>query len=336
MQFEIDWAPIVGAVVWMPAEHRRATVDESTAMRMLRCTPESFAALKALGLVAEGEPGHELYDANDIRNAALYSRSGRTEVETAMRGILSFMRGSDKDLFGERGWRYQLAPTGPPGPERCLLHPPTPEAFGGWTGELLVDDAPPTHVGDRVSVPFGASLRGPIVTRGRPATVLDSKIRAIVDAFVASGVRWHYLTEGLKADPHAACANGVGNCDTMSAVLAEQLVDAGYEARVFRGWIVGVTEVPHSWVEVIDGDGQVKVADPSLLVLARHSVLGSPDFAAKALGSAVCRVVPTRCDLSEPVGVTPDGLACDVTFSCRPAAAASVSGTTVGSGETAR
>jgi hypothetical protein len=334
MPFHIDWTPIAGAVTWMPPQHRQATVDEPTAMRMLRCTPESFAALKELGLTADGTPDRPLYDANDIRNAALYSRSGRTEVETAMRAILSFLRGSDADLFAERRWTYQMVAVAPSSSQRCLLHPPRPEAFGGEAGPPVVAGDVPTRVDDRLSVPSGTPLRGSIVTRGRPDTVVDRTIRAVVDEFVASGVRWHYLSAGLKDDPHAACAKGVGNCDTMSAVLAEQLVDAGYDARVFRGWIVGITEVPHSWVEVLDDDGRVKVVDPSLLVLARHSSLGSPDFATKALGCALSRVVPTRCDLAEPIGLTPDGLACDVTFSCRPAGTASASGTTSALGRT--
>jgi hypothetical protein len=91
-QHDIDWNPIAGAVVWMPAEHRQATVDQATAMRILGCTPGSFGSLRALGLDADGTPQHPLFDANDIRNAALYSRSGRTEVEKAMGAVLSFLR----------------------------------------------------------------------------------------------------------------------------------------------------------------------------------------------------------------------------------------------------
>lgn len=330
-QHDIDWSPIAGAVVWMPAEHRRATLDQSTAMRMLGCTPLSFASLRALGLAADGTPHHPLFDANDIRNAALYSRSGRTEVERAMGAILSFLRGSDRELFGERRWSYEMVGMVPEDVSSmgtsehagtwesaaCLLHPLTPEVFGGDLGALMTDVGVPMPAGDRVSVPLGVSLRGSMVTRGRPDTVVNPMIRAIADEFLASGVRWHYLSAGLKSDAQAAFALGVGNCDTLSAVLAGWLTEADFDARVYRGWIIGITEVPHSWIEVVDDDQRVKVIDPSLLLLGTHSSFGSPDFSQKAFGAVLSRIVPTRCQLGEPIGVIATGAPCDVRFSCR-------------------
>jgi hypothetical protein len=162
-EHDIDWSPIAGAVVWMPAQHREATVDQATAMRILRCTPRSFASLRALGLAAGGTSHHPLFDANDLRNAALCSRSGRTEVEKAMGAILSFLRGSDKQLFGERSWAYELVGTvaesespmgtseraGAGEPAVCLLHPLTPEVFGGDLGALLTDRGAPLRADDR-------------------------------------------------------------------------------------------------------------------------------------------------------------------------------------------
>jgi hypothetical protein len=157
-----------------------------------------------------------------------------------------------------------------------------------------------------------------MVTRGRPDTVVNPIIRAITDEFLTSGVRWHYLSAGLKSDAEAAFTLGVGNCDTLSAVLAGWLTEADFDARVYRGWIIGITEVPHSWIEVVDDDQRAKVIDPSLLLLSRHSNLGAPDFAQKAFGAALSRIAPTRCQLEEPIGVTATGAPCDVRFSCRP------------------
>jgi len=68
----------------------------------------------------------------------------------------------------------------------------------------------------------------------------------------------------------------------------------------------------------VDADGRTKVVDPSLLVLASHSGLGSPDFVRKAFGAPLSRVAPTRCPLTESIGVDQDGVPCEVRFSCRP------------------
>jgi hypothetical protein len=330
VRHDIDWKPVSGAVMWMPADYREPTVDETTAMRILRCTPRSFASLRDLGLEPTGTPHGPRYDANDIRNAALYSRSGRTEVEMAMSSILSFLRGGDKDLFSERRWAYQMVGTVPGvvaaegalEPVNCLIYPLSPEAFGGAADPLMTDGGAPTRVGDRVSVPLGVPLRGSMITKGRPGGSLDPLIRAVTEEFLASGVRWHYLSPGLKRDPRAAFARGVGNCDTLCAVLAERLTERGFAASVFRGWIIGITEVPHSWIEVNDDDRRMKVIDPSLLLLARHSSLGCPDFASKAFGATLSRIAPTRCHLDEPIGMTEARVPCEVRLSSRPGGAA--------------
>ena len=114
----------------------------------------------------------------------------------------------------------------------------------------------------------------------------------------------------------------MGNCDTLCAVLAERLTESGFAASVYRGWIIGITEVPHSWIEVNDDDRRMKVIDPSLLLLARHSSLGCPDFASKAFGATLSRIAPTRCHLDEPIGMTEARVPCEVRLSSRPGGAA--------------
>jgi hypothetical protein len=316
-RYDIDWGGLGGRVVWQPAEHRQATVGEPTAMRILRCTPESFARLREHGLEATATADGPAYDASDIRNAALYSGSGRTEIETAMGAILSFLRDPDEDLFGKRGWTYQMI--GRDTPDRCLLHPLTPDAFGGESGPLSAGGAAPVRVGERVMVPADVPLHADIVTRGRADPVRDPAIGTLTEEFLASGVRWHQLSPGLKRDPHAAFAHGVGDCDTLTAVLLKRFTDARYEARAYRGWIVGITDTPHSWIEVTDADQRTKVVDPSLLLLARHPTLGDPGFGGRVFGAALNRIAPTRCDLAEPIGVTVAGAPCRVKFFCRRA-----------------
>lgn len=320
---DIDWSVVDGAVRWTPAEHRRGVLDEGTAMRVLRCTPASFAQLRAHGLQPADTPDGPRYDANDVRNAALYSRSGRTEVELALGAILSFLRGSAAEVFGPCAWAWQLTALADDG-QPCRLHAPSPEVFGGTTVQ-----GPAAGQDGRVPAVAGVPVAGTLVTRGAPDPVLDPEIHTVAQDVLNSGVRWHHLADGLKRDAEAAYRAGVGNCDTLSVVLADRLGAAGHPAEVFRGWIVGMTVVPHSWVEVRDADGRAKVVDPSLLLLARHSLLGSPDFERLAFGAAPSRIVPTRCTLAESVAITEDGRPCPVRFGCRrrplPAAPASPS-----------
>lgn len=308
---DIDWSAVDGAVRWTPPQHRQGVLDEDTAMRWLRCTPASFAALRAHGLEPADTPDGPRYDGNDVRNAGLYSRSGHTEVEQALGAILSFLRGSPEEVFGPCAWAWELTALADDG-QPCRLHAPSPEVFGGTT----VTGPSAGHDG-RVAAVAGVAVRGELITRGTPDPVLDPEIHAVTRDVLGSGVRWHHLADGLKRDPEAAYRAGVGNCDTLSAVLADRLVAAGRPAEVLRGWIVGMTTVPHSWVEVRDADGRAKVVDPSLLLLARHSLLGSPEFERLAFGAAPSRIVPTRCTLAESVAVTEGGRPCPVRFVCR-------------------
>jgi hypothetical protein len=317
---DIDWRPVTRDVVWMPAAYRSPTLDENMVTRILRCTPASLAALRDLGLTAQETPEGLRYDLCDVRNAALYSRSNRTEVESAMRRTMSFLRGSDHGLFGERHWTYEMR-LGTA--ESYLVHPLTPEVCGGRTLVLSVDGATPRRVGGRVAVAAGKTLRGTIVTRGRAAPIRSPYIRSVTAEFLASGVRWHYMPLALQRDASAAFAAGIGNCDTLSTILAGRLAAAGLTVSIYRGWIVGLTELRHSWLEVTDDDGQVKVVDPALLLLAAHSGLASPDFADRAFGGRLSCVAPTRCQLGEPMAITASGqVPGEVRFVCRPSRAA--------------
>jgi hypothetical protein len=220
---DIDWAPVADSVIWVPAAYRCGTLTEDLVLRILRCTPASLTALRELGLTPQDTPEGPRYDACDIRNAALYSMSDRTEVEAAMRPILSFLRGSAEDLFAERRWTYQMRPVAEPGTSMCLVYPLAPEVSGGVVEALTVDGVPPRRAAGRVTVPHGSLLQGTVITRGRPGLLLNRLILSITADFLTSGVRWHYLPAGLKRDAHAAFAAGVGNCDTLSAVLADRL-----------------------------------------------------------------------------------------------------------------
>lgn len=317
----IDWRPVVRDVVWIPAAHRVPSVSAMTAMRILRCTPESFAQLVDLGLPATEGPDGPLFDANDVRNAALYSRSGVTEVEIAMRSIFGYMRSGPEALVGDLGWDFslQVQPIEGPETEPVWVHRPAPEDFGGDLETIAAELAD-----DQVRLPVASPVGGRLRTAGVAATVRSRTVESIARDVLDSGLRWHHIPPSLEAAPAEATALGIGTCVTFSAVLEDQLRAAGYEVRTLRGWCIGAL-APHDWVEVWDDDGQIKRIDPALALLATKNGLGTPEFADFVVGSALNRVVPTRCPGRRPlVANAPAGARYDVLLTCRAARSSGV------------
>ncbi len=314
---DIDWRHAVDQVRWVPAEHRLATVPWATATRILRCTEASFAQLLDLGLPREEGPDGVRFDVNDLKNVALYSGSGVTEVERAMQFVLGYMQASREELTRPKRWKFtlKLESVAEDAADRRVYRP-TPEAFGGevdagdWTDDL------PDPVAFRLRP--GTPRVGVLTTRGRDQPIRSAEIRRIAEDLTAGGIRWHYLPKAVEDEPDEVTARGAGNCATLSHVLQRELAAAGFEAQAFHGWIVGSAEIDHGWVEVTDEDGQRKCLDPSFSVLAAHNGFGSPDFCDFVNGSTLNRVIPTRAPLHDPFVLDGD-ITATVRFSCRPA-----------------
>lgn len=295
---DIDWRPLVGRVVWVPDGHRTPTISTAAAIRMLRCTPSSFDALLDLGL--RGEEGSDglTFDICDLRNAALYSQSGVTDMEIAMATIFGYMKSATADLIAERSWTYTVTvhsdPDSVPESEQ-LVSRPTPEDFGGALVTCRTPEGRDVElVGDRMRVRAGTRVGGMLVTRGLAGAIRSAAIRRLALEVIDSGIRWHSLPATLDLAPDEALALGVGGCVTLSVALERHLCNAGFNARSYWGWLAGAVNTMHTWVEVQDDDGSPKWIDPALALIGGLGGQGTADFVRFVVGSATNRVVPTH------------------------------------------
>ena len=318
---DIDWRDAVGRVVWIPAEHRNPVVPRATAMRILRCTEESFAQLCDLGLPSEEGPDGPLYDPLDLKNVGLYSGSGVTEVEVAMRFILSYMRTSAEELTKPKTWAYRLRLLSDVEPDvgaERRVYRPTPETFGGEVHAWDPVAGPAPEV-DAVSLRMrqGAEVAGSMTTTGEGDPIKSPEIRRIMVDLMESGVRWQYLPRQFELQAATAYGMGAGSCCVLSLLLEDQLREAGYEAQSYHGWVVAASEIDHGWVEVVDEDGRVKCLDPSFAMLATHNGFGTPEFYDFVIGSKINRMIPTKAPLRVPY-VMDEGATDTVTFFSSP------------------
>jgi len=320
-EHDIDWRQAVRDVVWIPAPYRSATLPAAAARRALRCTENSFAQLVDLGLPHVEGPDGPLYDPDDLKNVGLYSRSQVTEVEMGMRLMLAFMRTTRQELIQPRRWRYRLQLISKAEAGGRLLrrvYRPMPEIWGGELETYTSSVGPPPEVsGPFFRMSQGTEVDGTLTTRGTEQAVRSIAIRKIVDEFLDSGVRWHHLPPAFSASPEEPVSLGAGNCGALCGVLQQRLVDAGFEARSYHGWMIAVSEVAHGWVDVVDEDGAVKCIDPSFALLAGQNGFGSSDFRDFVIGSTLNRVVPSRAPLNGPFVEGAGGQDDTVTFVCR-------------------
>ena len=61
----------------------------------------------------------------------------------------------------------------------------------------------------------------------------------------------------------SALKNGYGNCYSFAAVFAALARAVGYQAYAVGG-VVGATEDPHGWVQILDDDGSMWMNDPEI------------------------------------------------------------------------
>ncbi len=323
LRHDVDWRPALRHVAWIPGTHHRGTMPRSVATRVLRCTEASFDQLLDLGLPATETETGPAYDPFDVKNVALHSGTGTTEVEIAMRAIFGYMRSPVADLVAETAWTYALsvepaATTDTAGPVR--VHRPTPEDFGGSLDSCETADGPVADDGRCLRVAPGAIATGVLRTRGQAAPLRSASIRSITEDLLGSGVAWHFVPGDLDSSVDVAADAGLSGCVTLSVRLERLLAAAGHDARSYRGWSVG-SLTPHAWVEVVDDDGAPKFVDPALALLALRYDLGPREFADFVVGSATNRVVPTHCRAtSSLVADVPDGALAepyDVRLTCR-------------------
>ncbi|MCX4387927.1 hypothetical protein OG777_13420 [Micromonospora peucetia] len=286
----------------VPPGHRLDDVDRASARQVLGCDDHTLSTLLDRGLQASGEVGEERFDSRDLFNLALYSGTGTTVPEQAFAYSLRWMRSSTEELLAPRASRFALRVAC--AADRCGPEPtswlalPRPERFGGAVHDLTVEPADangPTHDGGDTLVRTASELAvtATVHTRGERAELRSPELRAIAAEFAAMDLRWVKLPAALQDDVDLVTSHGVASCDSASRYLAQLCVRAGIPAVTRIGWVVGMLDLVHAWVEVEDTDGATKVIDPvfalfSATVRGTNPLLRDPTVALRTN-----RLIPT-------------------------------------------
>ncbi|MFG1999260.1 hypothetical protein ACGFNU_08955 [Spirillospora sp. NPDC048911] len=294
------WLGALQRLFTIPAEYREEVVSRAGALEMLRCGDGVLDALIAAGLPCGGPPGAELFDRYDLFNLALASGSGASVPERSIEFALRWMNGEPGSWFQPLEWRFSVElecprPDGCGDDPRWRLATPRPEEFDGavLTLETSPGDAGrgPDWITARGST--GLGVRGRLRTRGRPGTLRSPVIREIVEDFMAAGRRWARMPEALQCEDERVLAHGVAPCISASLHLERLFRAAGLESVTRRGWILGMLDLAHAWVEVVDEDGVRKPIDPIFVLLSEYARAPHPGFAEACRGSRVNRLLPT-------------------------------------------
>jgi hypothetical protein len=291
------WLRAVETLFFIPPGYRAERIKRHEALDILRCGETVLDTLIAAGLPCGGVAGAELFDRFDLFNLALASKSGTSVPERAIRYALRWMHGGPDSWTQRIEWNFSTE-LACPLPE-CGADPewsharPAPELMGG---ELTAwDAAPAAHVGtERVEFrgPGPARMSGRLVTRGELATLRSPRLVSIVNDFLDAPYLWVRMPERLQWDYERVLAAGVAPCISASLLLQRQFEAAGHPAQTRRGWLLGMLDLAHSWVEVVDDDGVRKVVDPIFARLVEHAAAPHPDLARAVIGSRVNRLMP--------------------------------------------
>ncbi len=258
-------------VVPSPPEHR-VWSSEAQALDVLRCPQEQLDQLVAAGLFRDGGR----YDNYDLWNLGLFSGSGRTRPEREMVFFGRILKSFRADWITSRS--YEITGWAEcPRAQDC----PTPE----WTVPALPD----VRWESEEIQPGRAQWRGYVESSGHSATVLDPRIR---DAWerLTTGYRFHFTPPSLSPDVASTLRRKVGDCDALCRVLMRDLLDLGIPTELEPGYIFGGSRLRrHSWLRVIDSDGESKVLDPSMALLAE--MFFTPQYRAFCYGSITNRVI---------------------------------------------
>ena len=219
--------------------------------------------------------------------------------ERAVRFALRWMRDDPKTWTVPLHWTFDIE-LDCDHPEGCGADPAfghtrlRPEVNGGAIERW--ESSEPINVDESGYVfPTAGPVRfgGLLLTEGELMELRSPRLRRITRDFLDAGWRWARLPKVVQAQWRSVMAAGVAPCVTASLFLEEEYRAAGYQADSRSGWILGMLDLAHAWVEVVDDDGITKTVDVVFDRLSRHAEGAHPDLARAAIGSRVNRILPT-------------------------------------------
>lgn len=308
-----DPSPLLNALETLfqvPCEYWSPDTSAAVAEQLLGCSTATLDELTAHGLPHRILDGETWYDQCDLFNLALYSGSGATPPEMSFRFALRWMSSPLDDLLVRRSWSFR-ADISCPQPDTCrgnaesTFAVPIPELYGGSIAVEPNEGASPVVDSDgllhSVTDDGALSLQASLRLGGDHAAILSPEIREIYSAFLGSGPRWVKLPPALHIEVDLLEAHGVATCVSASLYLERELRRAGLNVRTRRGWVLGMLDLVHAWVEVLDSDGTVRVIDPifglfSAMLPNANPLLSDPNISIRSN-----RVLPTGRSAAQPI-----------------------------------
>lgn len=303
-----QWLGSLETLFRIPPEYRNEQIPRAVALEMLAVSDNLLDTLIKNGLPCSGDTGEERFDRFDLVNLALYAKVPTSVPVKTMRFALRWMHESPDTLFTHKTWDFTVD-LSCPHPEGCGDDPrwtiahPKPELQHGevLSLELRGDGARADGVDLVADTPAGLGATAKLVSGGERRTIQSAAIRDILNQYT-TGYRWVRMPEELQWRPELVLSQQVAPCIAVTLDLVEQLRAAGFEARTRRGWILGMLDLAHSWLEVRDSDGELKMVDPAFMILAAdHCERPHPDFRDAAFGSQLNRLLPTEHHANQPV-----------------------------------
>jgi hypothetical protein len=300
------WLGALSRLYPVPAGHRVPLLDGNEALDMLRCGDEVFKELLAAGLPCDEGPEGPLFDRNDLTNLALDAGTGGSRPELAVRYALRWMREDPRGWERPTSWMFSIEMAAPPdapvqGVESWSHTRFLPELAGGliedWESTTAVRFTPTDFEFDG---PGPVTFSGHLRIVGKIQELVSPTLRKITSEFLDRGYRWIRLPEACQHDFAPILASGVAPCVAAATYLVNEFRAAGYQAETRGGWILGMLDLAHSWIEVVDDDGVVKSVDAVLERLSGFADSPHPDLAGACLGSRTNRMLPAAMPAGAP------------------------------------
>jgi hypothetical protein len=300
----------IGRFVLAPAEHARYDTDAASAARWLRLAAPQIEALAGAGLrhVADRQRG-PLFDCIDLVNAAMFSGTGQSVPELALRFLLRFAASPAQTWYEPRTWLVGMRLPDAPGPESPAVRVRVPDLSAD--GVAAVPEAERAgFVPPAGSEPVTTGYRLVVRLSGVPGTVADRRVRAVwaevVGSLAAGDVIYQTVPESLRMAHRQAWELGMADCIVVSRLLAERIRELGLQARARRGYLLGLVGSDHAWCEVHEG-GRWKSLDAVFAFAAaggardRNLSVDAPEFAEACFGSRFNRLLPCAGDDAAPL-----------------------------------
>jgi hypothetical protein len=259
----------------IPPEHHTGDTDRTAAKQILDCSDDTLDTLVHNGLTADDDR----YDSRDLFNLGLHSGTGRTVPEQAFAFTLRWMRAKTEDLLAPRTSRLSL--TLSCDCKTATLATPRCDLYGGEVRDTVTTDT---------------SRAATIRTEGSLAPLRSPELRDLVREFAALGIRWVKLPDALRDNEELLTEHRVATCESASRYLASRCQETGLTATTRIGWVIGMLDLVHAWVEVTDDDGATTIVDPVFGLFATTVADANPLLTDPTVALRTNRLIPT--DLS--------------------------------------